>query len=1401
MRRESNNWIRFGKKSCSGFLAVFMILSLVNVPAGSVEAASKKKITMSKTSATLVVGKKLKLKAKVKDSSLKKKQVVWKSGKKAVATVNTKGVVTAKKKGKAKITATIKGTKYKATCVVTVVNQDATTAEVTTEATTSSAATTEVVKEEPQKPADNNTNNVPNKDDTKKDDGETETPSKGDDKSDTSEDVNEQERIKLAYVLDENNPTYMSMESDSENYVNGTVYKLLGYQTALGKVSKPQVVLEDTEKTEIVSVEPYSAEFRGENAPEIWSYVVKAKYKESSALQEIYLQYEQQDICSFISYIKGSSTLDKNQFIGMTTYVNDNAQECIRVYDNKSGFDSWDKVRASGRLDTYPKYSLEIDADKHELVIGVCGDTQYESERFDEIGRYPLEIGYYPVITKVIDGDNYTALMPFYGRGTVGNVAYAVVGEEDQLGMNAQFITEDESVGEIKYVPYEEMSESDYIYCDGEKCRLAGEVQITFLNTNQTSITERYGIYYMTREHTVGLKGINQANNTMVDISRISYDSIKDSDIQCDGYCVMGTADELVCGDDCKEYYQFDVENNIESVSVQKMEPETSRYDNYLMTLSYRGKPQYIIIHYVSLQEKDLLPSNSDLRYDTGWWAQKTDYTYKNENEQEKKEEFSDIRFENIDGRKVVAMITKGDREVSKVNLGYKGWTIGREGNEIYYISRGYIVYNIVQNEENVSVLQIGVHDGYEPESGKIDRVIATYPLVVKYVPEITLVKPENNIVVDTSIASDNDGLVWYEIYAENETPNSDWQFEVPDGYDVSYNSKTEDMTGSIGTITITEATDSTRVIATYPVRYKKKNHALEPEYIEFKDNVVFCLDEVSDKYYEVRGYGDEPGDVVKMVCDSDIDSVDGIKKVEDQDWNYEITVTYKGEPQVIKIQYKSRKGWLPEKASYQDEFHTEFPLDVQMTKNEDGDVTDYKLIIDHKKFPYWDKIKFMNAWPYGVTNDCTFCMKQQSSGEYALIISQGDQQVVVPTTVQYVPRILSLTEKNNYFDVERRICYTDDDQQYYYKLNGEEATLGKNEIAIETTDSEATAIYRPYENGEGIDIDGTAAVGEIVLSYQDEKQEKMTRRYPVIYTNGLETHRVQLVKIADSDNTIIVLDKKIPDTSSDYGYDEYTVCGLGETLSNDAYVFDVPADCVKYSVDTSDTNYQYILDITYKGQSQKIKIKYEQITETDMIAQINCAGTYYTTTDLDKKYRFAYVDLVTEQSQKYVLFKTFRNENKSEIKISLTDAAYYIEYCELNADASQITVMTPTGIKFEYPIMIDTTEYNTVYTADTLNISYALNELKGISDNQEYLFIPKETGKYKFYTEYVSGGQMDYRSIVFLSDMDNNSLGSTYNQDVLEYELQAGKVYYISTRSKNRWHMEYKLHIELENE
>lgn len=116
-------------KGCIVLIVITLLMSLVNVPVGSVAASktrvSKVKITSpSKAVIKLQKGSKCKLKVKVYPKKASNKSLLFSSGKKGVATVSSKGVIKAKKKGQAKITVMAKDNKKKKDSIkVIVVNK------------------------------------------------------------------------------------------------------------------------------------------------------------------------------------------------------------------------------------------------------------------------------------------------------------------------------------------------------------------------------------------------------------------------------------------------------------------------------------------------------------------------------------------------------------------------------------------------------------------------------------------------------------------------------------------------------------------------------------------------------------------------------------------------------------------------------------------------------------------------------------------------------------------------------------------------------------------------------------------------------------------------------------------------------------------------------------------------------------------------------------------------------------------------------------------------------------------------------------------------------------------------------------------------------------------------------
>ena len=118
-----NSTLKKAKRFSAGIIAAVVMLTTAQLPSATKVNAASAAVILSHTEKTLNIGDKITLKAKIAKKSLKAKKVVWKSSKANIASVTQKGVVTAKKKGSAKITATLKGTNHKSICKIKVTNK------------------------------------------------------------------------------------------------------------------------------------------------------------------------------------------------------------------------------------------------------------------------------------------------------------------------------------------------------------------------------------------------------------------------------------------------------------------------------------------------------------------------------------------------------------------------------------------------------------------------------------------------------------------------------------------------------------------------------------------------------------------------------------------------------------------------------------------------------------------------------------------------------------------------------------------------------------------------------------------------------------------------------------------------------------------------------------------------------------------------------------------------------------------------------------------------------------------------------------------------------------------------------------------------------------------------------
>ena len=111
------------KAEWDAILGSSFYLDMENVVLHTTDGGSgAEKITLNKTSATLVKGASLQLKATVTPADATYGTVIWDSGNTNVATVNSSGIVTAVSAGTVTITASIEDGALKATCEIEVIN-------------------------------------------------------------------------------------------------------------------------------------------------------------------------------------------------------------------------------------------------------------------------------------------------------------------------------------------------------------------------------------------------------------------------------------------------------------------------------------------------------------------------------------------------------------------------------------------------------------------------------------------------------------------------------------------------------------------------------------------------------------------------------------------------------------------------------------------------------------------------------------------------------------------------------------------------------------------------------------------------------------------------------------------------------------------------------------------------------------------------------------------------------------------------------------------------------------------------------------------------------------------------------------------------------------------------------
>lgn len=189
-----------------------------------------------------------------------------------------------------------------------------------------------------------------------------------------------------------------------------------------------------------------------------------------------------------------------------------------------------------------------------------------------------------------------------------------------------------------------------------------------------------------------------------------------------------------------------------------------------------------------------------------------------------------------------------------------------------------------------------------------------------------------------------------------------------------------------------------------------------------------------------------------------------------------------------------------------------------------------------------------------------------------------GTEQAYYISYTQYIPQleeISNLTDGDNYISD----WYKEGNYIYVY---GAAASLGAP--VLHFADDNVTSTYQAIENEE-------AYVGKFTVSYGEH-----TREYFVKYTQ--EKVNIKLTGVTEEGNTISDIDYDWVDIGDDE-YKVYYVYGSKEKLGNGTaegvqFKFNVqPADVKITPVTEADSKWDFVLDVTYMDEVQKVYVKY----------------------------------------------------------------------------------------------------------------------------------------------------------------------------------------------------------------
>ena len=987
-------------------------------------------------------------------------------------------------------------------------------------------------------------------------------------------------KLKLTKV-ESKTESYIKPRFDSDEVYLGNdkyapMYRVYGLAETMGETALTLDVADDLVKD--LTVKPVEAEDV--------SYTHEVSFAYKGDAQKFYLSYRQMSGEDFKP--DGGRYYVKD--IGSSQYISEIYFEQGRmkfyINDAPSSVDEdYSKCTFSRYRDDFT-YQLKKEEDGLKLYVYPYQEKTEDGQAEEAapvkaIISYPAEFVYLPYIDTVADeGNAYVSAEWSYGEGGYYMTIY---GENDALTKPAFKFSNENTKGEY------------------QAAETAGEYVGTVIVTNGSDKAV-YPVKYVRQLHKVTLKSITKEGTFF------EYDG--GSDVR--GMSVIMPTD-VTC--------TFDVELKPEDYTVRRVVGDDWWYSyTNVITLKYKGETQEIYLEYKQIPDQDLAPS-----YAT--------YTVKAaEGEEQEAESHSMNRIRLADDKLTAEVVydSPADVDMESIRFTRKGYSYKvAKKDEVWTVT----VSKVLGTAEEEATGEDGeAQEPKEPETMELK----SWPLALSYHPTVTNAKDGEDEV--SCYVNDYDGETEYCSITGENAELTDPKLTISDKkasfkYDKGSEVTVKDYNGEEkkcnATLTITNGEYS----YTYPVLYTQDVQPLR--LIELKEagnNIQMQgtdYDENNIQYYIVEGLTAALGTgVVPKFRNSNYAerAADeyAFKAVENQAWNYDLELTYKGLAQTIHLKYQQTDpaNVMPSGGSYKkvaeetgeepeesgEKEDNRYPVNFYSSaiKYQNGSLTlilsDKETEIDKATLAFDDGYYYVYKVKVGEDEkqSCTLEVYYQEStydeesGEYVKAdLSTLKPFLTCPIVFRYMPQISSIMETDDEYVSDYGLRTAEDGTAYLW-VKGYEKKMDNDVITM--LDESLKAVFVPAAEGETT-YAGTLKVTEAV------NEENVVVSYPVMYETA--EYRLRLYELTEEGNELGYLDGEydIYDEETGEILSRYTITGTNEKLDLDkakvtTNLYSEKALAlteVKVSEVTGNKYWNYDITVTYKATTKVFHLQYTQ--------------------------------------------------------------------------------------------------------------------------------------------------------------------------------------------------------------